>query len=294
MAGDDGDLRRRDGAPGRGQRRADPRGARHRALGRRRRADPVTELRTPGTLELRDVSFGYPGAETPVLDGDLASASCPARRPRSSAAPARARRRWSTWSPACSTRPPAPVLIGGVDVRELDPDILWHRIGLVPQRPYLFTGTVASNLRYGKPDATDEELWAALEVAAGQRLRDRHGRPRRADRPGRDQRLGRPAPAAEHRPGARPAARRLHLRRLVLGARPGDRRPAARRPRPLHGRVHGARRGPAGLDDHERRPDPGPRGRPARSGSGPTASSLETCPTYAEIVASQANAEDAA
>jgi ATP-binding cassette subfamily B protein len=58
------------------------------------------------------------------------------------------------------------LLVGGVDVRELDPDVLWHRIGLVPQRPYLFTGTVASNLRYGKPDATEEELWTALEVAA--------------------------------------------------------------------------------------------------------------------------------
>jgi ATP-binding cassette subfamily B protein len=55
--------------------------------------------------------------------------------------------------------------VGGVDVRELDPDVLWHRIGLVPQRPYLFTGTVASNLRYGKPDADDDELWTALTVA---------------------------------------------------------------------------------------------------------------------------------
>jgi ATP-binding cassette, subfamily B, multidrug efflux pump len=52
-----------------------------------------------------------------------------------------------------------------VDVRELDPDVLCERIGLVPQRAYLFTGTVASNLRYGNPDATDDELWAALEVA---------------------------------------------------------------------------------------------------------------------------------
>jgi ATP-binding cassette subfamily B multidrug efflux pump len=50
-------------------------------------------------------------------------------------------------------------------VRDLDPDLLWGRIGLVPQKPYLFSGTVASNLRYGKPDATDEELWAALETA---------------------------------------------------------------------------------------------------------------------------------
>ena len=57
------------------------------------------------------------------------------------------------------------VLIGGVDVRELDPDVLWHRIGLVPQKAYLFAGTVASNVRYGKPDATDKEIWAALEIA---------------------------------------------------------------------------------------------------------------------------------
>jgi len=57
------------------------------------------------------------------------------------------------------------LLVGGVDVRELDPDVLWHRIGLVPQRPYLFSGTVASNLRYGNPQASDEELWRALEIA---------------------------------------------------------------------------------------------------------------------------------
>jgi ATP-binding cassette subfamily B protein len=57
------------------------------------------------------------------------------------------------------------VLVGGVDVRDLDPHVLWTRIGLVPQKPYLFSGTVASNLRYGKPDATDEELWEALRVA---------------------------------------------------------------------------------------------------------------------------------
>jgi ATP-binding cassette subfamily B protein len=57
------------------------------------------------------------------------------------------------------------VLIDGVGVRDLDPDMLWNRIGLVPQKPYLFTGTVASNLRYGNPQATDAELWEALEVA---------------------------------------------------------------------------------------------------------------------------------
>src|SRR5262249_2041686 len=57
------------------------------------------------------------------------------------------------------------VLVGGVDVRELDPDVLWSTIGYVPQRPYLFSGTVASNLQFGKPDATEEEMWTALEVA---------------------------------------------------------------------------------------------------------------------------------
>ncbi|GMA91657.1 hypothetical protein GCM10025869_21860 [Homoserinibacter gongjuensis] len=57
------------------------------------------------------------------------------------------------------------MLVDGVDVRELDPEVLWSRIGLVPQKPYLFSGTVASNLRYGNPDASDEELWHALEIA---------------------------------------------------------------------------------------------------------------------------------
>ncbi len=57
------------------------------------------------------------------------------------------------------------VLVDGADVRDIDPELLWSRIGLVPQKPYLFTGTVASNLRYANPDATDEELWRALEIA---------------------------------------------------------------------------------------------------------------------------------
>jgi ATP-binding cassette subfamily B protein len=57
------------------------------------------------------------------------------------------------------------VLVDGVDVRQLAPDLLWSRIGFVPQAAFLFSGTVASNLRYGKPDATDEEMWEALAVA---------------------------------------------------------------------------------------------------------------------------------
>ena len=57
------------------------------------------------------------------------------------------------------------VLVDGVDVRQVDLDALWDRVGIVPQRPYLFTGTVASNLRYGRPEAEDDELWEALRVA---------------------------------------------------------------------------------------------------------------------------------
>jgi ATP-binding cassette subfamily B protein len=57
------------------------------------------------------------------------------------------------------------VLVDGVDVRDCDPDLLWSRIGLVPQKPFLFSGTIASNLRYGNPDADDSELWHALRVA---------------------------------------------------------------------------------------------------------------------------------
>ncbi len=59
------------------------------------------------------------------------------------------------------------VLVDGVDVRQLEPDLLWSTIGLVPQRAWLFSGTVRSNLQYGRPDATDEQMWQALEVAQG-------------------------------------------------------------------------------------------------------------------------------
>src|SRR5690606_30860512 len=57
------------------------------------------------------------------------------------------------------------VLVNGVDVRDLDPDLLWGSIGYVPQKAFLFSGTVASNLRFGRPGATDDELWQALEIA---------------------------------------------------------------------------------------------------------------------------------
>jgi len=125
---------------------------------------PVTQLRTAGTLELRDVSFAYPGAEAPVLDG-ISFRALPGQTTAVIGSTGAGKTTLVNLVARLFDATAGTVLVGGVDVRELDPDVLWHRIGLVPQRPYLFTGTVASNLRYGKPDATDAELWAALTVA---------------------------------------------------------------------------------------------------------------------------------
>ena len=125
---------------------------------------PVGELVTPGTLELRDVSFGYPGAEAPVLSG-INFRSLAGQTTAIVGSTGSGKTTLVNLVARLVDVSSGAVLVGGVDVRELDPEILWTRIGLVPQKPYLFTGTVASNLRYGKPDATDDELWEALEVA---------------------------------------------------------------------------------------------------------------------------------
>jgi ATP-binding cassette, subfamily B, multidrug efflux pump len=128
-------------------------------------SDPVRSLRSPGTLELRDVAFGYPGAVSPVLQG-ISLRMGPGQTTAVVGSTGSGKTTLVNLVARLIDVTEGAVLVGGVDVRELDPDILWQRIGLVPQRPYLFTGTVASNLRYGKPDATDTELWTALEVAA--------------------------------------------------------------------------------------------------------------------------------
>ena len=129
-------------------------------------------------------------------------------------------------SPGSSTRPSGTVLLDGVDLRDLDPDRLWSSIGLIPQKPYLFSGTVASNLQFGKPDATEAEMWEALTGRPGRRLRAGDARrARRSHRAGRHQRVGRTAPTAVDRAGARAQAGALRLRRLLLGARPRHRRP---------------------------------------------------------------------
>jgi ATP-binding cassette subfamily B protein len=125
---------------------------------------PVREVHSRGELELRDVEFRYPGAAAPVLQ----NISFRARAGQTTAvigSTGAGKTTLISLVPRLFDATSGDVLIDGVGVRDLDPDMLWNRIGLVPQKPYLFTGTVASNLRYGNPQATDAELWEALEVA---------------------------------------------------------------------------------------------------------------------------------
>jgi ATP-binding cassette, subfamily B, multidrug efflux pump len=127
-------------------------------------AAPVTPLRRRGELELRDVDFRYPGAEQPVLHGvDLVAR--PGRTTAVIGSTGSGKTTLVNLVPRLFDVTGGAVLVDGVDVRDLSPAVLATRVGLVPQKPYLFAGTVASNLRYGRPDATDEELWRALGIA---------------------------------------------------------------------------------------------------------------------------------
>ncbi|MGW0552925.1 ABC transporter ATP-binding protein [Streptomyces sp. NPDC002926] len=127
-------------------------------------AEPVRQLRRRGHLELRGAEFRYPGAEEPVLR----SVELVARPGETTAIIGSTGSGKSTLLglvPRLFDVTGGEVLVDGVDVRELDPALMARTVGLVPQKPYLFSGTVATNLRYGKPSASDEELWEALEVA---------------------------------------------------------------------------------------------------------------------------------
>ena len=118
----------------------------------------------PGRLELRNVEFRYPGAEQPVLH-DISLTALPGQTTAIIGGTGSGKTTLISLIPRLIDVTSGSLLVGGVDVRELDPAELSAAIGLVPQKPYLFSGTVATNLRYGNQQATDAELWCALEIA---------------------------------------------------------------------------------------------------------------------------------
>ena len=127
-------------------------------------SEGVTELPRHGTLAFEQVAFRYPGAEQPVLS-NVTFAALPGQTTAVIGSTGTGKTTLVNLIPRLFDASEGRVLVDGIDVRRIDPDTLWDKIGLVPQKAYLFSGTVASNLRYGKPDATEAEMWEALEIA---------------------------------------------------------------------------------------------------------------------------------
>ncbi|MFI8516881.1 ABC transporter ATP-binding protein [Streptomyces sp. NPDC085481] len=127
-------------------------------------AEPVRTLGRRGHLEVRSADFRYPGAEESVLR-DVELVARPGETTAIIGSTGSGKSTLLGLVPRLFDVTGGEVLVDGVDVRTVDPELMARTVGLVPQKPYLFSGTVATNLRYGKPDATDEELWHALEVA---------------------------------------------------------------------------------------------------------------------------------
>ena len=126
--------------------------------------NPVTEVAESGTLEFRNVGFAYPGAERPVLC-DLSFRVEAGTTTAIIGSTGAGKTTLVNLVSRLADATEGSVLVDGVDVRDLDLDLLWSKVGYVPQKPFLFSGTVASNLRYGRPDANEGELWEALEIA---------------------------------------------------------------------------------------------------------------------------------
>lgn len=129
-----------------------------------RPADPAGFAGDPATVEFRAAEFRYPGADQPVLH-DLTFLVAPGTTTAVVGSTGSGKTTLVGLVPRLIDATAGSVLVGGTDVRQLDPDTLRSVIGLVPQRAYLFSGTVASNVRHGKRDATDEEIWEALRIA---------------------------------------------------------------------------------------------------------------------------------
>ncbi|GHS84851.1 multidrug ABC transporter ATP-binding protein [Actinomycetota bacterium] len=127
-------------------------------------AEPVRELPRPGEVAFEDVSFAYPEAEHPVLSGITFTAH-PGQTVAIIGSTGAGKTTLMSLVPRLFDATGGAVRVGGVDVRDVELESLWAGIGLVPQRPFLFAGTVASNLRLADDEATDADLWRALEIA---------------------------------------------------------------------------------------------------------------------------------
>ena len=131
-----------------------------------RPANPVATFPERGVVQFDDVSFSYPGAESPVLQGISFRADA-GETVAIVGSTGSGKTTLVSLIPRLFDVTGGTVRVGGVDVREADLDLMWQGIGYVPQKAFLFTGTVASNLRFGREDATDDELWHALDIAQG-------------------------------------------------------------------------------------------------------------------------------
>jgi ATP-binding cassette, subfamily B, multidrug efflux pump len=136
--------------------------------------DPLVPVLIPardggkrGLVEFRDVEFRYPGAQDAIL-GHISFTARPGETTAIVGSTGSGKSTLIGLIPRLNDVTAGGILIDGIDIREMDRADLWRHIGFVPQKAFLFSGTVASNLRYGNPDATDEELWHALEVAQGE------------------------------------------------------------------------------------------------------------------------------
>ncbi|WP_199711094.1 ABC transporter ATP-binding protein [Tessaracoccus antarcticus] len=136
---------------------------------------PVKPQNAEGVVVFDDVSFSYPGAEEPVLRG-VSFELRPGRTTAVIGSTGSGKTTLVSLLPRLFDVTGGRVLLDGVDVRDMDPDVLWSRVAIVPQKPYLFSGTVGSNLRYGKPNADDADLWESLRIAqADGFVREREG-----------------------------------------------------------------------------------------------------------------------
>lgn len=128
--------------------------------------NPLTSFPTPGSLEMDRVTFTYPGAEHPVLQ-DISFRAEPGQTVAVVGSTGAGKTTLLSLLARLFDAGQGSVKVGGVNVKDAEPEALWSQIGLVPQKAFLFSGTVASNLRLGRPEASDEELWDALEIAQG-------------------------------------------------------------------------------------------------------------------------------